>query len=178
MGRSTTDGRCPTLPGMDEETGSERHILEGHLDQNREIVVSKVDGLTWEQATRRLGPSATSAAGIVKHLTDVERWWFRRNLDGQRDVPFAWSDDEDDLEFQFGPGDSLESLVAEYVRACEESRAVCARYELTDQIHPPRHGEPRSSLRWVYVHMIEETARHNGHLDIYRELLDGQVGYA
>jgi uncharacterized damage-inducible protein DinB len=167
----------PYGPRMDEETGSERHILEAHLDQNRAIVVSKVSGLSWEQATRRLGPSATSAAGILKHLIDVERWWFRRNLDGEADVPFSWSDDEPDLEFQFGPEETLDSLIAEYARACDESRAVAARYELTDQIHPPGPGEPRSSLRWVYVHMIEEVARHNGHLDIYREVIDGQVGY-
>ena len=160
---------------MDEETGSERHILEAHLDQNRATVVRKVSGLTWEQATRRLGPSATSAAGVVKHLIDVERWWFRRNLDAQDDVPFAWSDTEADLEFAFGPEETVDSLIAEYGRACDESREVAARYELTDQIRAPRAGEPRSSLRWVYVHMIEEMARHNGHLDIYRELIDGQT---
>jgi uncharacterized damage-inducible protein DinB len=160
---------------MDEETGSERHILEAHLDQNRATVVRKACGLTWEQATRRLGPSATSVAGIVKHLIDVERWWFRRNLGAEDDVPFAWSDTEPDLEFSFGPDETLDSLIAEYVRACDESRAVAARYELTDRIRAPRDGEPRSSLRWVYVHMIEEVARHNGHLDIYRELIDGQT---
>lgn len=160
---------------MDEETGSERHILEAHLDANRATVVRKVSGLTWDQATRRLGPSATSAAGVLKHLIDVERWWFRRNLGAEDGVPFSWSDTEPDLEFQFGPDDTLDSLIAEYGRACEESRTVAARFELTDQIRAPREGEPRSSLRWVYVHMIEEVARHNGHLDIYRELIDGQT---
>lgn len=160
---------------MDEENGSERHILEQHLDENRATVVRKARGLTWEQATRRLGPTATSVAGIVKHLTDVERWWFRRSLAAEDDVPFSWSDTEPDLEFEFGAQDTLDSLIAEYERACEESRAVAARYELTDRILAPHPGEPRSSLRWVYVHMIEETARHNGHLDIYRELIDGQT---
>ena len=158
---------------MDEETGSERHIVEEHLDANRATVVRKVSGLTWEQATRRLGPSATSAAGVLKHLIDVERWWFRRNLGAEDDVPFSWSDTEPDREFEFGPDDTLDSLIAEYGRACDESRAVAAQYQLTDQIRAPRDGEPRSSLRWVYVHMIEEVDRHNGHLDIYRELLDG-----
>lgn len=160
---------------MDEETGSERHILEAHLDANRATVVRKVSGLTWEQATRRLGPSATSAAGVLKHLIDVERWWFRRNLGAEDDVPFSWSDTEPDLEFEFGPDDTLDTLIAEYGRACDESRTIAARFELTDQIRAPREGEPRSSLRWVYVHMIEEVARHNGHLDIYRELIDGQT---
>lgn len=160
---------------MDEENGSERHILEGHLDENRATVVRKASGLTWEQATRRLGPTATSIAGIVKHLTDVERWWFRRSLAGEDDVPFSWSATEPDLEFELGAHDTLDSLIAEYERACDESRAVAARYELTDRILAPHPGQPRSSLRWVYVHMVEEVARHNGHLDIYRELIDGQT---
>lgn len=160
---------------MDEETGSERHILEEHLDQNRATVARKAAGLTWEQATLRLGPSATSVAGVLKHLIDVERWWFRRNLGAEDDVPFSWSDSEPDLEFAFTDDDTLDSLLAEYVRSCDESRAVAARYELSDQIRAPHAGEPRSSLRWVYVHMIEEVARHNGHLDIYRELIDGQT---
>ena len=112
---------------------------------------------------------------MLKHLIDVERWWFRRNLDAQDDVPFAWSDTEADLEFEFGPDESLDSLIAAYGRACDESREVAARYELTDQIRAPWPSAPRSSLRWVYVHMIEEVARHNGHLDIYRELIDGQT---
>ena len=140
-------------------------------------MVGKASGLTWEQATRRPGPTATSIAGIVKHLIDVERWWFRRNLDAEDDVPFSWSDTEPDLEFELGPEDTLDSLLAEYGRACDESRAVAARYELTDRIRASRDGEPRSSLRWVYVHTIEEVARHNGHLDIYRELIDGQTDH-
>jgi uncharacterized damage-inducible protein DinB len=158
---------------MDEETGSERHILEAHLDANRATVVRKVVGLSWEQATVRLGPTPTSAAGILKHLIDVERWWFRRNLAGEDGVPFTWTDDEPDLEFEMGPDDTVATLVAGYERACAESRDVAAGYELTDRLRRSGPGQPLSSLRWVYVHMIEEVARHNGHLDIYRELLDG-----
>lgn len=160
---------------MDEETGSERHILEAHLDQNRATVVRKCSGITWEQATVRLGPSATSMAGILKHLINVERWWFRYHLAGEDDVPFDWSDDEPDLEFEFGSDDSMDSLLRAYASACDDSRAIAARFELTDQLTRPDRSGVRSSLRWVYVHMIEELARHNGHLDIYRELLDGQT---
>jgi hypothetical protein len=155
------------------ESGSEREVLEDHLDDNRATVVRKVAGLPWELATRRLGPTPTSAAGLVKHLTDVERWWFRYYLDGEEGVPFAWSDDEPDVEFEMGPDDTLESLVADYERACDESRAVAARHHLSDRTPRTWRDGQRPSLRWIYVHMIEETARHNGHLDIYRELLDG-----
>ncbi len=162
---------------MDVETGSERDLLEVHLDNARSEVRRKVTGLPWELAVQRLGPSATSAAGVVKHLTDVERFWFRLQLDGQADVPFAWSDDVPDLEFELTPQDSLESLLAGFDRACAESREVAARHGLDDQtVRRVRWlGGARPSLRWIYVHMIEETSRHNGHLDIYRELLDGQT---
>ena len=162
---------------LDEERGTEREMLEAHLDANREIAVVKVTGLTWERATQRLGPSATSAAGIVRHLTDVERFWFRRHLDGQDDVPFRWSDTEPDLEFEFGDSDTLEAVIADYRAACEESRQVASRYQLEDQLTRPEDSGNRPSLRWVLCHMIDETARHNGHLDIYRELLDGRTGW-
>jgi uncharacterized damage-inducible protein DinB len=162
---------------MDEQTGTERHILEAHLDANRATVVRKSSGLSWEQATRRLGPSATSVAGVLKHLINVERWWFRHNLDAEDGVPFDWSDDIPDLEFEFGPADSLDSLIVAYEVACAQSRDVAAGYELTDQMNRPESNGNRPSLRWILVHMIEETARHNGHLDIYRELIDGQTDH-
>jgi uncharacterized damage-inducible protein DinB len=165
-----------TMP-TNEETGRERELLEGHLEGNRSEVRRKVTGLDWNQATRRLGVSATSAAGIVKHLTDVERWWFRHQLDGEDGVLFAWTDDEPDREFEFTSADTLDGVLDEYDRACDESRAHAALHGLDHQIARPvrwMNGQ-RPSLRWVYLHMIEETARHNGHLDIYRELLDGTV---
>jgi uncharacterized damage-inducible protein DinB len=160
---------------MDASAGSEREILAGMLDLQREDVARKVDGLPWDLATRRLGPTATSAAGIVKHLTDVERWWFRHHLDAEEGVPFAWSQTEKDLEFALHDGESLDGLLEDYARACDESRAVAARHSLDDlTAHPVNWlGGAQPSLRWIYAHMIEETARHLGQLDIYRELLDG-----
>lgn len=158
---------------LDIESGSERETLEAHLDENRATVVRKATGLTWEQATTRLGPTPTSVAGILKHLVNVERWWFRRHLAGESEVPFDWTDDDLDLEFEMQPGDSLESLLAQYAVACEESRAVAAQHALEDPSAREWNGGRRPSLRWIYVHMVEELARHNGHLDIYRELLDG-----
>jgi uncharacterized damage-inducible protein DinB len=160
---------------MNSETGSERELLEAHLDANRSDVVRKVTGLSWEQATTRLGATATSAAGILKHLIDVERWWFRFHLDGQPDVPFASTDENPDGDFELGPEDTLESLIGKYAIACDESRAIAARHDLDDQCRTARRNDERPSLRWIYIHMIEELARHNGHLDIYRELIDGQV---
>jgi hypothetical protein len=160
---------------VDVSGGGEREILAGVLDAQREDVHRRLAGLTWDLAVTRLGPTPTSAAGIVKHLTDVERWWFRHHLDAEEDVPFAWSQTEKDREFVLHDGESLEGLLEDYARACDESRAVAARHSLDDlTAHPVNWlGGAQPSLRWIYAHMIEETARHLGHLDIYRELLDG-----
>lgn len=160
---------------LDIEHADERTTLEAHLEGNRATVLRKCSGLSWEDATRRLGPTPTSVAGILKHLVNVERWWFRRHLGGEDDVPFDWTDDDLDLEFEMGPGDSLDALRAAYATACDESRAIASGLGLEDQAARATHDGHRPSLRWVYVHMIEELARHNGHLDIYREILDGQT---
>lgn len=165
------------MADLDVERGSERKVLEALLDENRAEIRRKAAGLSEADATRRLGVSKTSVSGIVKHLIDVERWWFRHQLDGEEGVPFARSDDVRDLEFEIGPGETLESLLDEYDRACAESRVHASAHDAGDQCVRGvnwREGR-RPTLRWVYVHMIEETARHAGHLDIYRELLDGTV---
>ncbi len=161
---------------MDVETGTERELLEAHLDGNRAEAIRKATGLPWTLATRRLGPSATSAAGVLKHLIDVERWWFRHYLDGEANVPRRTREQSPNGAFDLEAEDDLDSLIAEYARACAESHAIALRHDLDDRtaLEVPWLGR-HPSLRWIYLHMIEETARHNGHLDIYRELLDGQV---
>lgn len=158
---------------MDIESGSERELLEGHLDANRATAVRKVTGLSWEQATRRLGPTPTSAAGILKHLAEAERWWFRHHLEGEEGVPLWSTPQNPDGEFELTEQDSVESLIEDYARVCDQSRAVAARHSLDDRCHRAGRSGHHPSLRWVYLHMIEEIARHNGHLDIYRELIDG-----
>jgi hypothetical protein len=160
---------------VDVRAGGEREVLAGVLDAQRDEVHRRLEGLSWDLAVRRLGPTPTSAAGIVKHLTDVEWWWFRHHLDAEEGVPFAWSQTEKDQEFVLREGESLDGLLGKYTRACDESRAVAGRHSLDDlTAHPVGWlGGAQPSLRWIYAHMIEETARHLGHLDIYRELLDG-----
>lgn len=160
---------------LDIEHADERTTLEAHLEANRGTVLRKCRGLSWEDATRRLGPTPTSIAGILKHLINVERWWFRHTLGGDGDVPFDWTDEDPDLEFELEPDDSLEALLVAYGQACDESRAIAAGLALDDQAARTWRDQGRPSLRWVYVHMIEELARHSGHLDIYRELIDGQT---
>lgn len=160
------------LSGLDE-----RATLEGALDAYRAEVVRKLAGVTEEEARRRLVPSATTLGGIVKHLRWVEVSWFERRF-GQtpeeRLPTPPWSDDEPDADFQLEPGETVADVIEEYERACARSREIAAGHALDDAV--PHHALGQLTLRWIYVHMIEETARHAGHADILREQIDGTVG--
>jgi uncharacterized damage-inducible protein DinB len=154
-------------------TSGERAVLEAFLDLYRDIVVKKVAGLSSEAAYRRLVPSATTLGGIVAHLASVEREWFQAIL-AQRPPAEAGVRIADD-GWGAGPEQSVDELVADYRRACADSRRSAAEFALDDSVPHPRLGGV--SLRWIYVHMIEETARHAGHADILREQTDGAVGF-
>lgn len=166
-----------TLP-VDErpeppERGGERETLEGFLDFLRASVVFKATGLSDADAARRVLPSLTTVAGLIRHLADVERSWFREVMAGEADVPSRWTESDRDGEFRVTEHDALSEVIADYEAACAESRAVASRFAL-DDVCAGRDG--RFHLRWILVHMIEETGRHCGHVDILRELLDGAVG--
>ncbi|POX37499.1 mini-circle protein [Streptomyces sp. Ru73] len=167
----TSDPETPALPApLLVRTGGEREVLDAFLDFYRSTVTGKVRGLSDADARRRLVPSETTLAGLVKHLTLVERDWF----------PALLADGEPPLEagrtggWEVGPEESLDALVAAYEAACARSREVAAGLPLEHAVPHPEIGE--ISLRWIYVHVIEETARHTGHLDILREQTDGATG--
>ncbi|MCT2585232.1 DinB family protein [Actinophytocola gossypii] len=156
-------------------TGGERVQLAGFLDYLRATVVLKATGLTDEQARRPLVESSplTTVAGIVSHLTYVENAWFAVVLDGK---PSQWAERlaaDQDAEFRAGHTTPLPELLAAYEAECARSRDVAERLDLTAT--GLRHGEP-VNLRWVLIHMIEETGRHAGHLDLLREQADGSTG--
>jgi hypothetical protein len=164
-------------PGERVATADEREVLETFLDMYREIVKRKVAGVSEQDAVRRLVPSATTLIGIVKHLRWVELNWFQRVLSGRpaEDLPpVPWSDEDPDGDFQLAPGETVEQIVAEYDQECARSRAAAAGRSLDDTGTHRRMGPV--SLRWIYIHMIEETARHAGHADILREQIDGTTG--
>lgn len=161
-----------TKPKYPLYAGSERELLEAHLEHNRLGVRHKVEGLSLDLAKKRLGDTPTSVAGLVKHLTEVEGWWFCRIFNGE-DWIGSSTEENPDGEFDIGPDETVESLLNEYDIACARSRAICKTYNLDDVSSLPNSRNEHPSLRWVYLHMIEEIARHAGHLDIYRELLDG-----
>lgn len=159
--------------------GTEFETLRGVLDENRSIMLWKLDGITDEQLRWSPVPSGTSLGGIVKHLARVELWWFCDAFAG-RAAAWAgqrpWSQDDPGSEWRLDPGDGLATVrelyagaVAEADELLDEADDLDARCALPGQEH--------RSLRWVLAHMIEETARHAGHADILRELLDGATGY-
>ncbi|MFF5227225.1 DinB family protein [Dactylosporangium sp. NPDC000521] len=156
--------------------GDERALLLGWLDWHRETVHVKCAGLAEEDAWRTPLPASplTSAAGLVSHLTAVESYWFERVVAGL-DVPVPWSAGDDDADWRRVPGATLAGNLDRYRRQCDVSRALMRDVDLAGTAAGLRHGEP-VSVRWVLLHMIEETARHNGHLDAVRELVDGVVG--
>lgn len=158
-------------------TEDERTTLEAFLDHYRQVIVAKVSGVSEEDARRRLVSSETTLGGIVKHLRWVELSWFQRRMAARPDADLPampWTDEDPDADFRMEPSETVEQLIADYQAECGASRAVAARYELDDSQPHPRLG--RVSLRWIYVHMIEETARHAGHADILREQIDGSTG--
>ena len=155
------------------ETGGEREILNGFLDFLRASAVHKAQGLSDADAARQVLPSPTTVSGLLRHLADVERTWFRERMDAQTTVTTRWTDADPDGEFRVTENDSLAEIIADYEAACAESREVAARYQL-DELG--RAEGMTHNLRWVLVHMVEETGRHCGHIDIIRELLDGVTG--
>jgi uncharacterized damage-inducible protein DinB len=155
-------------PSRSEQTltGSEREQLEAFLDDNRSELAAVLDGLTEEQARRSLVPSLTTLLGLVKHAAAVERIWFQVSLLGRTRDELGLPEQVDD-SFRLAAGDSIASVAADFAAACQESRAAAAGYGLDDLVLHNRRGP--LTLRWVYVHMIEELARHAGHADILRE---------
>jgi hypothetical protein len=156
--------------------GNEREMLGGFLDWYQAVVVNKLTGLSDEQAAVVATATGLSPLGIVKHLTLVERDWFRFVFAGE-DVDLPSVGDDNAPTFAVEPGDTVSGVLAEYRAENQHSRRIVAATPSLDALSA-REPEMRGhvSLRWVLVHIIEETARHTGHLDILRESIDGHTG--
>ncbi len=148
---------------------AERPLLEAFLDNCRGELLAAVQGLTDEQSRRRLVPSLTTPMALLKHAAWVERVWFQASLTGRSREEIGISHQIDD-SFVPSEDDTLASVVEDFRRACAESRAVAATHDLDDHALHNRRGP--LSVRWIYVHMIEELARHAGHADILREQIE------
>ena len=155
----------------------EREMLEAWLEFHRTTLLLKAEGT--DDQRRKARPVATSKLslhGLVRHMAEVERSWFRRVLQRESDAPYIWYDSTvEDSEMLPLDGADWEDDLATWQAECDESRRAAAARSL-DDTGVTRSAEP-CSLRWIYMHMIEEYARHNGHADLIRELVDGAVGW-
>jgi uncharacterized damage-inducible protein DinB len=153
--------------------GNEKEVLSGFLDHYRRTLLEICDGLTDEQLRRVMVPSGTSLLGLVKHLTYVEYGWFQEYI-GREDFPLS-DEGFDPGDLQEEEGETAQEIFDEYRRACASSGRVLADASLDEVVEDP-DGDVDYNVRWVVVHMIEETARHAGHADILREQIDGRTG--
>jgi uncharacterized damage-inducible protein DinB len=153
----------------------ERDALIQQLDFHRATLLRKLDGLDDEQLRRPMTASGLSLLGLVKHLAETEHGWFLKIYAGLPEPDLFPTDGDPDAEFRVGPNESADTLVGQYLRTCERARAVVAAGELDDVVTTPWGAEAK--LRAILVHMIQETARHNGHADIIREAIDGTTGH-
>jgi uncharacterized damage-inducible protein DinB len=160
--------------------GAERDVLGQYLDYQRETVLLKTDGLTKEQLAQKLAPSDLTLAGLLYHLALVEEGWMEKSFLGlpYRD-PWLDVDWESDPNWEFRTAETLQpdELRRRYREACDRSRDVVSGATSLDQqsVTTLRNGRTYS-LRWVLLHLIEETARHAGHADFLRQAIDGVVG--
>lgn len=155
----------------------ERAVLTTMLDYARATVHAKCEGLDDEAAGTaplRTSPLMT-VKGLVSHVRWVEHSWLEHRFLGGPDLG-PWTDEDPDGEFTLAPGVPLAQLLAEYAEQSELMRVLVAEHDLdTLSVAPVRDGR-RPPLRWVLMHLVEETARHNGHLDLLREMADGVKG--
>ncbi|MBF8189543.1 DinB family protein [Nonomuraea sp. K274] len=157
----------------------ERTQLLGWLDMQRAIVRWKCEGLSDEDAYRSVLPASPlmTMAGLVSHLRWTEHCWFEMLfLGGPSDRNPQFDESQEDADMR-PDGVPLAQLRDEYERQCQVSNEIVAAHSLDDVGKHPDYRSGSASLRWMLIHMVEETARHAGHADAIRELLDGQTGY-
>jgi hypothetical protein len=156
-------------------TGGEKESLKAALERHRDVVMWKIDGLDDAQLRRPMTPSGTSVLGLVKHLASVEFGWFCDTFD--RPVELLSSidyDADEESDMRVAPDETTADIVSYYERARAAANAAIDEIDL-ETVGRSWDNNP-VSMRWVLIHMLEEDARHAGHLDILRELIDGAAG--
>ena len=170
-----------TAPSPNRErepyTGPERQMLQGWLDWHRQTLLIKCAGLTAEQLkTASVEPSNLTLLGLLRHMTEVERWWFRMHA-ANTDMPFPYDPDQTGQDFEALDGADAAANIEAYKQEIAHARAAVAGKQLDDVVPSHSdHPERTRDIRWIYLHMIEEYARHNGHADLIRERIDGVTG--
>lgn len=155
----------------------ERTTLMAFLDWQRTTLQRKCDGLTPEQLRRRgVPPSTLSLLGLVRHMAEVERSWFRARLNNEHLEPLYSSAADPDGDFDNVDTADVDKAFVSWHEECERAGEIAARLDLDATGRVAETGRVMS-LRWTLVHMIDEYSRHNGHADLLREVIDGSTGY-
>jgi len=162
------------MPETTSRTAGEKESLHSSLDRHRDLILWKLAGLGDDDLRRPMTPSGTNLLGLVKHLAAVEYGWFCLTF-GREAEPLPFDDDDEDADLRVAPEESTDDVLAFYGRARQAADRVITDLGL-DATGTSWAGDT-VSLRWVLIHMIEETARHTGHADIVRELIDGATGW-
>lgn len=160
-----------------QDKGDERSQLESWLTFYRESLLIKCDALNEEQLKRRpVNTSELSLLGLVRHMTKVERYWFEIVFLNARVRGYYSTREDPNADFRNLDDTGLDEVFANF-SATIETVNECVRGHELDELAKKARGEQVVDLRWIYLHMIEEYARHCGHADIIRELIDGVTGY-
>ncbi|GAA2959383.1 DinB family protein [Streptomyces enissocaesilis] len=158
-------------------TPDERASLATFLDYVRDTARAKCDGVSPEDARKAPLPGSPlmTLCGLISHLHWVEYYWFQVVFLGEEDEG-PWTDEDPDREMRVALDVPLANLLAAYEAQCVRYRKLVAEHDLDTEAKRARRNGKHPNLRWILLHLIEETARHNGHLDILRELADGRTG--
>ena len=154
-------------------TGAEKESLKVSLDRHRDAVLWKLEGLGDDDLRRTMVPSGTSLLGLVKHLGSVEYGWFCETF-GRPTEPLPFDENDPESDMRARPDETTEDVLAFYGRARAAADQVIDELDVEDT-GTAWFGDA-VTMRWVLIHMVEETARHAGHIDILRELIDGMAG--
>lgn len=150
-------------------------LLHNMIKVNRDAVLWKLEGITDEQAKQRVVASETTLLGLVRHLQYVERWWVRMVIAGDADLPVPYTKDDPDADWRVTDDDTIEAVVADYNDEVAITDAIIGALEDLGATVSARGKD--LAIRWILMHLIEEIARHAGHADIIREVIDGETGY-
>ncbi|MEC4020572.1 DinB family protein [Streptomyces sp. H27-D2] len=161
-------------------TADERTMLEGWLEYHRTTLAVKCEGLDDKQLREAsAAPSCLTLLGLVRHMAEVERAWFRRDMAGESmDTagPIYYTDQDPDGDFTLVEQGTAEEGFGTWRSEIARAREIAAAHSLDDLNLGEHPSGKRFNLRWIYTHMIEEYARHNGHADLLRERIDGVTG--
>ena len=173
----TEDGTPPPspddgtpLPSARPRQHNEIRTLLAALDYQRAVIRRKVEDLPRDVAGATVAGTEMTALGIVRHLGAIERWWFQRVFAGE--VSDEWTPG-----WTIGMRTTMEQVLGQYDEACARSDGIALGAPSLDAVSAiPAYGGHSPNLRWILVHMLAETARHAGHLDLIRERIDGRTG--